>query len=259
MNDDFNSIFDNTSDDNTATDETVNETVNEIAENVDEAVDNDETESVSEPSTETSAKEPTTVPIAALLDTRDKLKDEKRRADEAEQRLAQYENAQRNQQQTSFPDPYDDPDAYRVAITKEIEDRFVATRMNDSRADAIEKHGEELTQKSIDWAVERVNSDPTFEAKAIAQRNPVEWIIQEHKRHAELSDFQTDREAFIRREAAKLGIGTTELSQVSQTTTPNGVKNTAPRSLATVPSATKNGTTDIDHTELFNSIFDKKR
>ena len=262
MNDDFDSIFDNEIPSDTTTEETVvtNDPVETTVEAVVEENDNVETTDHEKVIEETTEREPTSVPIAALLDTRDKLKDEKRRADEAERRLAEYQSSQANQHsQASFPDPYDDPEGYRAAIIKDVEDRFIAQKMTSSRAHSIEKHGEELTHKAIEWAVERANSDPSFEAKIIANDAPVEWIIREHNRHAELSEFETDREAFIRREAAKLGIGTTDQTIVPQTSTPNGVKNTAPRSLATVTSATKNASNEFDLTESFNSIFDRKR
>ena len=255
MNDDFDSIFENKDkSDEITTEET--ETVEPIVDNeVIDEVEAEPSETVADVETESTKESNATVPIGALLDTRDKLKDEKRRADEAERRLAEYENSH-NHKQPSYPDPYDDPEGYRAQITNDIENRFIAQKLNTSRVQSIEKHGQELTQTAINWATERANSDPAFEQAALANDTPVEWIIQQHKRHTELAEFETDRESFIRREAAKLGIGSTE-SSVNPTSTPNGVKNTAPRSLATVSSATKNTSNDIDSTASFNSIFDK--
>jgi hypothetical protein len=200
------------------------------------------------------------VPQKALHESREKFKDANRRAEEAERQLAEYRNQQATQAQPVpvLPDPYDDPTGYQAAIDAKIDARFTTEKLARSKISAVEKFGEETTNTALNWAISRATSDPTFEKIAIANLDPVAWVIDQHKRHTELNDFETDREAFIRREAAKLGIGTTINSDVVPTIKPDGIKNTAPRSLANVNSATKH-MKEPDDVEDFDSIFNQKR
>lgn len=139
------------------------------------------------------------VPITALLDERDKRK-------ELERRLAEFEAKQQVQpQQTEIPDPYDDPAGFAAHQQKQVEQQIVGVRFEMSDRFARQAHGDETVQGAIDWAMERAQKNPAFAQEYMANPDPIEWIVQQHKRDAMLSDIGDSPDDWFEREAAKRG------------------------------------------------------
>lgn len=131
------------------------------------------------------------VPINALLDERDKRK-------ALEAKIAQYEQQQGHPQQDA-PDPFDDPQGFRENLRTEL-------RVEMSDGLAREKHGDEAVESALAWANEKVRSgDPSVAAAFVKQRNPVEWLVQQHKREALVSEIGDDRDAYLAKWAADNG------------------------------------------------------
>jgi hypothetical protein len=154
--------------------------------------------------------EPGHVPVAALLDERDKRKAlEKRLADiEAERKI-----------EGPAPEPT-------------TAQQMWALRMDVSRELMVSQHGEEEAKALHEWGEARCGSDPHFNAQVYASKNPYAFIRQARQREQllaevspdELDDYKAWRAS---RSAPKEAGGTPTLQP-----TP-----TPPRSLANAPNA----------------------
>lgn len=166
------------------------------------------------------------VPIAAMMDERDK-----RRAAEAE--LAKF----RQQKPQEAPDPFDDPVGFAGHQTNLVQQQLAEQRFAMSDMFARKEHGGETVEKAVEWAQSRAQADPVFASTMYRHPNPVDWIVQQHKRDALLSDMGDNPDDWFAREAAKRGFvqsasvaATPVVVQPQQASPPVKVP---PRSLAT--------------------------
>ena len=121
------------------------------------------------------------VPIAAMLDERDRRK-------QAEAQLQQFQS---QQQPARMPDPLDDPEGWNSHQEARMADALTAQKFQMSEVMAKQAHGEEVVQQAGDWAAHRAQADPAFlMAWQHALRNephPIDWIVRQHKRDAIVS------------------------------------------------------------------------
>lgn len=121
------------------------------------------------------------VPMAAMLDERDK-----RKALEAQ--VAHY---QTQQQPSARPDPFDDPDAYEAYLGSTLDERLTGLKFNMSAEMAKSAHGEEVVTTATNWAAERAANDPGFRVQwqqaLQTSPHPMEWVVRQHKRETLLS------------------------------------------------------------------------
>lgn len=171
------------------------------------------------------------VPIAALMDERDRRK-------AAEQRAQQFEQQRQPQ---SAPNPYDDPDGYAAHQQSLVQQAILADRFERSNEDAIEKFGEDTVKSAIEWAQSRAGTNPSFAAEYMSKPRPIHWIVQQHKRDALLSEIGDNPDDWFAREAVKRGLvppsvsvaATSEIPAVAQPKQANTPAKVPPRSLAT--------------------------
>lgn len=119
--------------------------------------------------------EPGFVPIAAIMDERDKRKD-------LERQIAEL----RSQNEVpAAPDPYDDPQAYSAYMRGELDKALQAQKVDMSWQFAVSQHGEEGVTKAREWALEKAQKDPGFRAQLdtefATQAMPIEWVVQQHR------------------------------------------------------------------------------
>lgn len=200
-----------------------------------EAAVEPEPEAVAEPTPEPVA-EPASerpehvVPLPKYLDTRDELK-------EARRKLAEYE-AQANQR--AVPDSFDDPEGHTAYLRSEMQAALQAQKVDISWAVSVQQHGEDTVKAARDWALEKAQKDPGFrsalDAEFSAQPMPIDWIVRQHKRDGLLSQIGEDPDAYVRRRAAEMGL--LAPAAVAQAATPQQASPPVkvPRSLATVGS-----------------------
>ena len=124
-----------------------------------------------EPVAEPARPEPGFVPLSVVLDER-----EKRKALEA--RVRQFEQ-QRPQQ---APNPYDDPEGFAAHQQQLVEQRLTQERFAMSDMFARQQHGAEAVESAVQWAQDRAQADPAFAMSYMRQQNPIDWIVQQHKR-----------------------------------------------------------------------------
>jgi len=161
-----------------------------------------EPEPASEPAPESAPEapkdEPRTIPLATFLDKRDEARELKRR-------LEAYEAREREQQQRPEIDPFDDPQGYAAQLEQRIEAGRVQERFAISDRFARKEHGAETVDAAVQWAQQRAQADPTFAQGYMREADPVDWIVQQHKRDALLSDIGGNVDDWFAREAAKRG------------------------------------------------------
>lgn len=158
-----------------------------------------EPEPAPEPTPEPEApREEQRVPLATFLDKRDEARELKRR-------LEAYEAREREQQQRPAIDPFDDPEGFAARQTEMVEQRLTQERFAFSDRFARKEHGAEAVDAAVTWAQQRAQQDPAFAMSYMREADPVDWIVQQHKRDALLSDIGGNVDDWFTREAAKRG------------------------------------------------------
>ena len=174
------------------------------------------------------------IPLATALDWRDRMT-------AAERRLKQLEHQPAQPRQV--PSAQAEPEAYAAYLENIANETRVNTRFEMSEALAREKHGDDATQKAMDWAMEQAQTSPSFAAEYLQQRHPIDWAVKQQKRHALIAVIGDDPEAYIAAEIAKRTQAAT--APQPQTATPAAAPPpqaaqpapAAPRSIAHSPSA----------------------
>ena len=254
--------------DNLFTDEAVTETVeNEVTETVEEAVeeveetaeaveDTEETveETVADTVVEPVNEAPQTVPVAVLISERNRAKQA-----EQELRLIRDQMAAQAAAQTQLVDPYDDPQTYHAQqmelMRAQIREEMRIEKLNSSIVNARDKHGQEMLDEIADWAESMAAIDPSFEARAFAQPDPVEWTIAERKRIEQRQLFETDPDAFVRQRAMELGLTATQSVAAQTTITETRKASAGPKSI--VHASSRDGITNKSGKDDFDALFDK--
>jgi len=174
------------------------------------------------------------VPLGTFLDVRDSLKEEKRARQEAERRVAEFEN----RQQTTI-DPFDDPSGFVASQETKLQQALAMQKFEMSEIMAKQAHGAETVDTATQWALDKAKSNPLFAEEYKRQPHPIDWIVQQHKRDAVVSEIgDRSLDDFVRDYVSKNpGL----LPQSAAPAAPAGVAVTAtpavpPRSIASQPS-----------------------
>lgn len=172
------------------------------------------------------------VPLAAMMDERDKRK-------AAEDRANRLEQAQQSAPQ-AIPDAYDDPEGYLAFQQQHLQQALQQQKMELSHHWAVEKYGKDGVEEARNWALEKAQKDPGFramlEAEMPMQAMPFDWIVQQHKRNGLYSQLPTDvssLDELIEREIAKRGLNApAAVAPVAATLQPAPKTAMPPRSIA---------------------------
>lgn len=195
-----------------------------------------------------------TVPLPKYLDTRDELK-------EAKRRIAEFEAQQQRQKPQAIPDSLDDPEGFNRWNQQQIQAATEKVKLDLSWSMATQASDEATVLGARDWAVERANADPAFKfqlEQAIQnQPHPFDWIVRQHKQSADLEEYHKDPVAFAQRILASQAPAAPVAAPVMPVAMMQpAVKPAAPpRSIAsdaTAPSAV------VDPSADFMAIFDKR-
>lgn len=171
-------------------------------------------------------EEPRVIPLATALNWRDEAREYKRR-------IADLEAKQQQRPEQSTPDPFDDPAGFAAYQEQRVEQRLTQERFAMSDTIARQQHGAETVEKAVQWAQERAQADPMFAGSYMRQAHPIDWIVQQHKRDADLSDYQADPVAFARRILEANGqLSAPAATPVAAAPTPAPAPARVPRSLA---------------------------
>lgn len=194
-----------------------------------------------EPAPEPAKPEPGFVPFAAVLDERDKRK-------ELQAEIERMRQAQPAAQPQPIPDMFEDPEGYTSALAQTFEQRIYQTQLQMSDRFAQNQYGEELTTAAKQWAFEKCNQDPHFNAKVRESGDPVGYAVKEYQRDQIASNVtQDDFTQFMAWKQAQAGL----TPAPTPTDNPSPAK-PPPRSLASAPSA---GTAAIEPVQSDEEIF----
>lgn len=202
------------------------------------------------PEVEPEQKQPGFVPLAAMLDERDK-----RKAAEQE-RTSLQEQLKSREAPVTVPDPYDDPEGYNQHTQRQIDQMMTAQRFNTSALIAKQAHGVEAVDAAAAWAEERAKTDPSFASMYMREEHPIEWIVQQHKRDSLVSQLPTDvssLDELIEREIAKRGLTAPIAAPAVQPVLKSAEP---PRSIASDASPSNNTTSDPS--AEFDAIFNRR-
>jgi hypothetical protein len=201
------------------------------------------------------------VPLPALLDTRDELK-------EAKRELAQFRaQAQPQPEPEEAPDPYTDLQGFLNWQGRQVESQLWSQRLEMSRGFAETKHGPEKVQAAIDWGFERCGSDPHFNIQVRQARDPVGFVISEHQRQqllAEMSDpseieaYRAWKQAQAAGEPPAVPPATTLATPPAAAAAPRQPPAPPPRSIASASSAGGPAAVPTGPGVAFDGVFSRK-
>lgn len=137
-------------------------------------------------------KEAHSVPLAVLLDERDKAKAAKQEAERLRQQLAEYEARQTPQH---IPDPYEDPQGYQSWAQAQFQQQAFNMRAEMSGRFAEQKFGKETVEKAIAWAQEQGRVDPFLGQRVQASQSPVEFVVEQFQREQFFKQYGSDPSA----------------------------------------------------------------
>lgn len=205
---------------------------------------------VVEPAPEPAKPEPGFVPFAAVLDERDKRK-----------KLEQENEELRKQNQTPVqhqpaPDMFEDPEGYRAHQAGEAHRLALNVKLDLSEDMARGVHGDELVDKARDWAVQKFQQNPGYQAEVFSQRNPYNFVVAQYQRDQIASSVTPDEFAqFTAWKQAQAGLTP---APAAPTDNPSPAK-PPPRSLASAPSAGPAATEPVQSDEeIFAETFARK-
>lgn len=189
------------------------------------------------------------VPITALLEERER----RQRAEQEAQRL------QQQFQPPELPDPYEDPQGFAQLQEQRWQAQRLSDRLNMSEEMVRTTHGDEVVNAAQQWAMQRFQQTPAFQAEVYAQRNPYGFVVKEYQRAQTLEKLggadPAQVEAFLAWRAANQG-GATPQPAAAPAASPTPRPTAPPPSLAAAPSA--GGVAVQVEDEPFDAEFRKK-
>lgn len=118
------------------------------------------------------------VPLAVLLDERDKAKAAKQEAAELKRQLAEYQAKATPQ---AIPDPYEDPQGYQSYVQNQVQQEAFNLRAEMSGQFAEQKFGKETVEAAVAWAMSQT-ADPFLGQRVQQSRSPVEFVVEQYQR-----------------------------------------------------------------------------
>jgi len=183
--------------------------------------------------------EPVMVPIQALHETRDKVRD-------LEARLTQFEQPQQPQAAPQPPDMFADPEGYNAYVQQQIQQAGYKERLNFSHRLAVQQHGAEMVDQAVQWGQQRCAQDPHFNAITMSQPDPVGFAIEQYTREQIAS--QVNPTEFQQFQAWKAAQAQAQTQQQQPNTPP-------PASIASIPSSGGAVHVPVGPGQAFDTLF----
>ncbi len=194
------------------------------------------------------------IPIAAVLDEREKRQRFER---ENEELRRKYEEATRRPQQPL--DPIADPEAFERSLNERIERVRWDAITNASLVAATRHHGADKVKAAEEWLQSELQQNPGIWQQIQRQPDPYDYVVSQHQRTLRLQKIgDDDPDAYAQKWAEANGYvkaGTQQPQSAGVTGHPQ--PSTLPRpSLASAPSAGgKTSNVPVGPGEAFNAVF----
>lgn len=169
------------------------------------------------------------VPLAVLLDEREKRKEAEKEAAALKAWRAEQEALRQPQ---AIPDPYEDPQGYQSYVQSQVQQQAFNLRAEMSGRFAEQKYGKEIVDKAIEWAQQQGAVDPFLGQRVQSSQSPVEFIVEQFNREQFFKQYGSDPSAL----AALTATQQTAAPQPSPVQ-PAQRQPAPPRSLAAAPNA----------------------
>lgn len=128
--------------------------------------------------------EPGFVPLAAVLDERDRRK-------QLERELEQYR--QRQQQPQPEPiDPWSDLDGALAQRDQQYQNMMFQQKLQFSRRFAEMSHGPETVEEAVKWAYSLCETNPAFNQQVYASEDPIGFAVAQYQREQIASNMSMD-------------------------------------------------------------------
>lgn len=194
------------------------------------------------------------IPMAAVLDEREKRQAAQR---EAEEFRRKYEEATRKPPQPL--DPIADPEAFDRQLNERIERVRWDAITNASLVAATRHHGPEKVKAAEEWLQSELQSNPALWQTIQRQPDPYDFVVSQHQRTLRLQKIgDEDPESWAQKWAEANGYIKAGTQQPQSAGVAGPSPNpTLPRpSLASAPSAGgKSPTVPVGPGEAFNAVF----
>lgn len=202
-------------------------------------------------------EKPSSIPVTALLDEREKRQRAERDLEELRAWRAKAEQEQRDAQQKAWaernqqkpPDLYDDPDKRLQYERQQAQAMVWNERLNMSEMVVRSSVGDEVVDAAVAAFGQEVQRNPTLYQEMQQQRNPYDFVVKWHKRHQFLSEVG-DPDAW--REAERQRIREEVLAESNPQPSP---AKAPPGSLASAPSAKGQEPAAIDAPQPLRALF----
>lgn len=199
---------------------------------------------------EAAKAEPGFVPLAAVLDERE-------RRQKLEREVETLRAAQPKPQAAPVPSVYDDPDGFQAYVARQVDQVAQSTRLDMSHRFAEQAHGADTLAAAKAWGETRAAGDPTFAQRFLASPDPFNWIVAEHRRDQAISTLgdktfeDAARDWAISQGFAAPASTTTPAGQAPAASAPA----TPTRSLASTPSAGGPQTVPVGPLAALEAVF----
>lgn len=140
-------------------------------------------------------EEPKHIPIAALLDERDKRKAKEQEADELRRKLAEYEAKAQPK-----PDFYSDPEAALAAAQQAAVAAALNTKLETSRFLAEKEFGSDLVNEAYAF----FDQNPHLSHALVNSPSPFHEAVKTYQRHKMLSEIGDDPASYRARIEAEV-------------------------------------------------------
>ncbi len=192
------------------------------------------------------------IPIAAVLDEREKRQKFERELEEYKRREAE---AQRKPQQPL--DPLADPEAFERQLNERIERVRWDAITNASLVAAVRHHGQEKVKAAEEWLQQELQNNPAIWQSIQRQPDPYDFVVTQHQRTLRIAKLgDEDPEAFAQKWAEANGYVKAGQAQAAGVASPSPQPALPRPSLASAPSAGgKAPNVPVGPGEAFNAVF----
>ena len=135
------------------------------------------------------------IPIAALLDEREKRKEKEREVEALNRRIADYEA-----KAAPKPDFFADPEAALAAAQRAAQAAAINTKLETSRFLAEEKFGAEKVQAAYEF----FDKNPHLSGQLLTSPSPFHAAVKEYERHQAMTEIGEDPGAYRARVEAEV-------------------------------------------------------
>lgn len=182
--------------------------------------------------------EPVMVPLAALHEARDKVRD-------LEGRLAAQQPAYQPQE---VPDVFADPEGFTATLQAQMQQTLYQQTLQWSQRFAEQKYGADTVREAVEWGKAQCAADPGFNASVFSHADPIGFAVEQYQRDQIASQVSMDEfQKFKAWQAAQ--------AQAQQQPQASAPAPTPPRSLASVPSSGGVTHVPVGPGQAFDTLF----